>query len=253
MRDTSIQSRLQLLGLNKDEAAIFLCLSTGPKNQLGISRETGIARSNVYRIVDKLAEKGLVHGVTTFADKQLISARPENLEQLVVKQEELAESQRNGFIQVLPLLASLENRDDSFAVETYAGIGGLKQMLWNELGSSGEILCFSCGSLNSATGSWWAEKFRAEIISRGIKQRGLENAVSNHITTSLHGAYSDHYQIRFISEVILTIKPEITIHDDTISIYNSWTDDNQLGTEIKNPYLAAFMRQMFEHYWQLAK
>lgn len=253
MRNNSqITDALMNLGLTKDEIIIYLSLLKGKKNHLEISRETGIARSNVYRIVDNLIDKGIVHETITEEDKVLQSASPRTLELLVLEQEKQAVEKREVFKNIMPLLSNFVNQDEKFMIKSYKGLSGLKLMLWNELETKSEVLIFSCGNLSKATGKQFAEKFRFECITRGIMQRAIENIESEIPTTSDHAAFSKHYQLRLLPKDILTIMPEITIHDDTVSIYNNWQEE-QLGTEIKNPFLVTFMRQMFEHYWKLAK
>jgi sugar-specific transcriptional regulator TrmB len=252
MRDDHLLvAKLQTLGLSQNEALIFLALLDAPKNPTEVSRLTGIARSNVYRIVDTLVEKGILREQTTTDGKLLAAADPTALELLIVSHEHAVQQQRLEFTQLLPSLVGKAGTENSFSIHTYRGLSGIKQMLWNELKSK-EILIFCAGSLDIGPGRRWAEKYRAEIIARNITQRSIENSdsVSTH---SEHRKYTDHYDLRFLPKRVLAIQPEITIHDDTISIYNSWEHDVQLGTEIKNPFLAAFMRQLFEHYWQMAE
>lgn len=251
-----LRVQLRQLGLSEDEAMVFMSLLDAPRTQLEVSRATGIARSNVYRLVDQLASKGVVHESVTDNGKLIASALPESLELLVVEQERLARERRAGFDKILPILKNIQGRDSAFETKTYSGIPGLKQMLWNELKTQGEILMFSCGPLDQVTGRYWAENYRAEIIHRGIVQRSIENKKIQPSPSasqlSEHEAYPDFYLVRYIPDHVLAIHHELTIHDDTVSFYNSWTDNTQIGTEIKNPFLAAFMRQMFEHYWSIA-
>lgn len=254
MRNSStILAQLQHLGLNQDEATIFMCLVDAPKTLLEVSRVTGIHRSNVYRIVDGLIEKSLIHELTTDSGKLIATAQPEALELLVVEQETVAETKRATLGQILPALEGMKGRDDAFEVKTYTGIAGVKQMLWNELKTQTGILIFTCGPMELILGSRWPEKYRAEIISRGIVQRSIENPGAYESPLSQIYNYDKHYIARHIPKDLLSINHELSIHDDTVSLYNSWTDNVQLGTEIKNPFLANFMRQMFEHYWSLAK
>jgi sugar-specific transcriptional regulator TrmB len=249
MRDVSeLRQRLQKLGLTKDQTSIFICLLDSPKTQLDVSRATGIARSNVYRIVDGMAEMGIVHELTTDEGKLLAGAKPEALELLVIEQETKAQDQRGGLSELLPMLNSFQTQENDFSIKTYSGSAGLKQMLWNELRSVDEVLIFSEGSLNNAVGKRWAERYRLEIINRGIRQRGISN---HSFEPSIHYAYQQHYQARYVPESLTTINFEMTIHDDTLSIYNSLSHEVQLGTEIKNPFLVTFMKQIFEHYWSL--
>jgi len=254
MKDIStLTKRLQNLGVGKDEADIFLRLLEMPQTRIELSRATGIVRSNVYRIVDGMTQKGLVCEQTTSAGKLLVSVEPEALEVLVVEQETTAQMHRDTLTELLPMLKQLRNQSTAFGVKTYSGLGGFKQMFWNELRSSSEILLFSCDPLQLATGQRWAEKYRTEVIRRGLRIRGIENLEKKGRTLTDNIQYEDqHYHARYLPEAMLTLKFELSIHDDTISIYNQLVDKIHVGTEIHNPFLAAFMRQIFEQYWALA-
>lgn len=253
MRNGSdLQGKLQQLGLSQDEAMIFLCLVDAPKTLLEVSRVTGIHRSNVYRIVDGLIEKSIIHELTTDSGKLIAAAQPEALELLVVEQEAVAEAQRATFKTLLPVMEGIRGRDSAFEVKTYTGIAGVKQMLWNELKTQNGILMYSCGPMELVLGSRWPDKYRAEIVRRNIIQRSIENPRTYELPFSRVYNYDKYYIARQVPKDLLSINHELTIHDDTVSLYNSWTDNVQLGTEIKNPFLANFMRQMFEHYWSLA-
>lgn len=253
MRNISgLRQKLEHLGLSKDEASIFIQLLEGPKTQLEVSRTTGIVRSNVYRIVDVLMDRGLLTTYTSPSGKLLAVARPDALELLVVEQEQLAQEQRRQLNQILPLLAGFQDNAEDFTIRTYVGVNGIKQMLWNELQAKSETLLFSGYNLDVATGRRWAEKFRLEVIERGIKIRGLQNIRDRGEKISAHEAYTEHYRARYVNDDWLSIQLEISIYDEKVCIYNSLAQDSHLGTEITNPFLARFMRQVFEHYWSVA-
>lgn len=250
---SAISNHLQTIGLDKQQAAIFLALLDKPKTPLEVSRLTGIARSNVYRIVDEMIAAGLLTEQVTEEGKQLTTADPTTLELLVVQQEHAAQERREHFTRLLPMLENIATGGELFSVKTYRGVSGLKQMLWNELKYPGEVLVFSSGSHNAATGKRWAEKYRIEIIKRGIVQRCLVNPWPGAGSLTQLAEYDKHYLPRYIAPEILPIRPEVAIHEDTVFIYSPWDHEVRLGTEIHNPFLAVFMRQMFEHYWLLAE
>ncbi len=253
MRDSlRLHRQLERLGLSEQEASIFITLLEGPKTPVEVSRITGIARSNVYRIVDKLFDLGILREHTDDQDKLLAAADPDALELLVITQEEQAKQRRGQFEQLLPMLKSFTKRDDTSNIKTYRGVSGLKQMLWNELQCKGELLMFSSGPLERGISAFWADKYRAEAIRRGIVQKVIENPQNDAITLAQRVDYKPHYIPRYISPKILSIHPQIAIHDAAVFIYNPWDEDAKLGAEINNPFLAAFMRQIFEHYWALA-
>ncbi|HKX24262.1 MAG TPA: helix-turn-helix domain-containing protein [Candidatus Saccharimonadales bacterium] len=253
MRDIAVVlERLQRLGLSEKEAEIFLALLDGPKTPVEVSRLTGIARSNVYRIVDAMSDAGLLGKQTTDEGQMLVAADPASLELLVVEQEHRAKEQREGLGELLVMLEDLVPEDKALSIKAFRGLSGLKQMLWNELKLPGEVLIFSSGSHNAATGKRWAEKYRAEVVARGIVQRCIVNPWPGAETLTSLPDYSRSYLPHYIAPEVLQIRPEIAIHEDTVFIYNPWDHEVQLGVEIANPYLATFLRNVFEHYWLLA-
>lgn len=253
MRNTEVLAkRLEQLGLSKEEAAIFMQLLEKPNTHLAVSRVTGIARSNVYRIVAGMIDRGIVHEVTTDTGKLLSCSLPGALEHLVAEQEVVAQARRETFNEMLPLLQRLQSKGTLFTVRTYSGLGGLKQMLWNELKAKTEILLFSADNLNHATGEQWAENYRHEIIKRNLRVRGIENFGAKPRPLSMYEAYDDSFQARFIDPKVLAIQFEITVYDDTVAIYNALSQDVHTGTETVNPMLVNFVRQIFEHYWSIA-
>jgi hypothetical protein len=180
-------------------------------------------------------------------------AGPEGLELTLQQEEEEILSRRRSLDQLIHSLRGPEHQDDAgFYIKTYYGIAGLKQMLWNELSMHSESLQFTKESLNELAGAVFADKFRAEIINRDIKQRALENVRGTTKSATKLDNYMEHYSVRVIAKDVLDIRQELTIHDDIVSVYN-WEDKLYVGTETRNAHYANFMRQIFENYWRLAE
>lgn len=252
MGDNSITKQLRRFGLTRDESEVVLCLLRSPKTLLAVSRITGIARSSVYSLAGRLMDKGILHRVMSSDDKLLVGVMPETLELLIVAQEQKALADRLAFADMLPVLKALNGQDGLFSVRSYSGISGVKQMLWNELKTKTDILIFSYSSIDVATGKKWAERYRGELIDRGISQRAVSNQSPSQSFSSRE-KYREHYISRYVAKNVIEVNPELTIHDDVVSIYGSWDSSIQLGTEIKSEFFARFMRQVFEKYWESGK
>jgi sugar-specific transcriptional regulator TrmB len=256
----NIVTNLRRLGLTADEAVIYIALLEKPMSHLELARETKINRTKIYRLADNLKEKSLITIKQRDDGKFLSATTPTNLEVALDNQEHLLDLKKRVLENTLPVLSSLFNSPitskDFFTVNTYQGVSGLKQMLWNELKTEGEICIFSHDTLDSFAGRTWAEKYRTRLASAGIPHRSLENTESKHVLdfTQAEG-YRDIYKARLLPREVFDIKQELTIHDGTVSIYN-WTggeDALRVGVEIKNQDFANFMKSIFENYWKIAQ
>ena len=234
---------LSRLGLSLDQAKVYVCLlEGGSMSHLQIARLTGVNRTKVYRIVDDLESSSLASIETSDAGKTVIAASPKNLEVKLTTEE----SKLNKIF---------NKKDDElkFTVNTYEGVSGLKQMLWNELKAKGEILIFGCGTIEDLVGSRnWAEKHRAKTVDAKYKIREINNKGKKPIGFTKNSDFYSNFERRFIATTKLNIEQQIAIYNDTVSVYH-WRDDQKVGSETINKAYADTMRQMFESYWVISK
>ncbi len=248
---------LSRLGLSLDQAKVYVCLlEGGSMSHLQIARLTGVNRTKVYRIVDDLESSSLASIETSDAGKTVIAASPKNLEVKLTTEESKLNNKKAVLAQTLPKLNKIFNKKDDelkFTVNTYEGVSGLKQMLWNELKAKGEILIFGCGTIEDLVGSRnWAEKHRAKTVDAKYKIREINNKGKKPIGFTKNSDFYSNFERRFIATTKLNIEQQIAIYNDTVSVYH-WRDDQKVGSETINKAYADTMRQMFESYWVISK
>ncbi|HSH55895.1 MAG TPA: helix-turn-helix domain-containing protein, partial [Candidatus Limnocylindrales bacterium] len=173
----SILLSLKRLGLTPDEAKVYLTLIREPMSHLEIARKSGVNRTKVYRIADALIKRGLITEETNDEGRQLAANDPANLEITLTTAEEQLKLRRKILSDTLPVLQDIFSEGDQpkerdFVVNTYEGIDGFKQMLWNELKTRDEILIYGHGTIQDLIDSPnWAEKHRAKTLEGGYKIR----------------------------------------------------------------------------------
>jgi sugar-specific transcriptional regulator TrmB len=241
-----IRKYLTAFGLSVDEAKVYLALLEKPLSHLELARKTGINRTKIYRIADDLEKLSLVKTEQLDSGKLLSASEPKNLEVNLFSKEEELKSKKAILNELLPELNKMFNSENDglkFSVSTYDGVAGMKQMLWNELKTKGEILVFGSGVLEDLVGSKrWAEAHRQKTLDVDYKIRELNNP----------GKKPINFNRRFIAEDILNLEQQIVVYNDMVGIYH-WRDDQKVGTEIHNKAYANTMRQMFEMYWRIAE
>lgn len=255
----NILINLRRLGLSADGAKVYLTLLDEPLSHLLIARKTGVNRSKVYRVADDLIARGLISQESSDRGRKLAANDPVNLEITLTTAEEQLKAQRALFARTIPELQTIFQVTDKqagsdFVVNTYEGVDGFKQMLWNELKTEKEILIFGSGRLEELVGSArWSEKHRAKTLEAGYTIREILNPKGKKEDFTKNSEFVEKaYHKRLISPDILPITQQLCIYNNTVSIYN-WRNQQKVGMEIINKDFADMQRAMFENYWKLAK
>ncbi len=255
--NASILTNLKMLGLTPDESKVYTTLLSGSMSHLEVARKSGVNRTKVYRIAEELMKRGLVSEETTDAGRALAAANPANLEITLTTAEERLKAQRNVLRQTLPSLQSLfkqgdQTNPDDFVVNTYEGVDGFKQMLWNELKTKDEMVIFGHGTIQDLiASSRWAEKHRVKTLEAGYTIREILNPNGKPDNFTKNAEFISAYNKRTISPDTLALNHQMSIYNNTVAIYN-WRNNQKVGTEIINKPYADMMRQVFEHYWLMA-
>lgn len=249
----NILEQLRTLGLQTDEARLYLELLKEPSTHLRLAHATGINRTKVYRIASDLEKRSLVTKRTDDRGTFLVAADPTSLGIEFTTQEEQLKERRAVFSQLLPTLESIKTQEASdFIVLTYEGAEGFKQMLWHELKAKGENLIFGSGTIEDLVPDRpWAEKHRAMTVEAGYYIRELLNHGDKDMPFTLNDDFMHRYTHRNMPRETLLLENQISIYNDTVATYH-WRNDQKVGLEVVNANYTAMMRQMFEHYWQLA-
>lgn len=239
------------LGLGKDEAHVYLELLQGETTHLRLSRNTGIARTKVYRLMDQLERRGLVQRLTDDRGSFLVAANPENLGIDLTRQEEFIKSRREILNTLVPKLDGLrEVPSKSFYIRTYEGERGFRQMCWHELKAKGEVLALGGGTIEELVPNpRWAEKHRALSVEAGYKVRDLVNLGVDQATFTHNQEYlQKQYSCRGISREVIPFDNQTVIYNNTVSIYHH-RHAKRVGVEIVSQSYAQMMRSIFELYW----
>jgi len=248
--------KLVQLGLSPDEATIYLkLLKAGTSTHLRLSRETGITRSKVYRLVESLEQQGLVSRYIDDTGRFITPSEPENLTIRLAIQEAQLKERRDVLRSVVPQLARLTGvrGNKFFSIRAYEGVDGFRQMLWHELKTKGEMLVLGGATIEElAPNPRWAERHRAGTITAGYYIRELLNEARWDLDFTKHSAFAEVYGQRHIDKETLDLTTQIVIYNDTVSTYH-WRHDQKVGFEVISKEYANTLRQVFEFYWRMAR
>ena len=136
------KNMLTEIGLSKNESEIYLVLlKKGESTVYQISSNSSISRPNVYDILKKLQEKGLVSSIIKNNKKYFSATNPSLLLNI------LKEKERN-LMNILPSLNKLyEEEKNNVVVEIFQGLNGLKVIMEDMLKAK-EIIIFNGVDIN---------------------------------------------------------------------------------------------------------
>jgi len=118
---------LQKIGLTEGESKVYIALSKIGTSTVGpIVDKAGVAYSNVYDILNRLIEKGIVSFVVKNKTKYFQAVSPKNLLDFINKKEEELASQRKTLVELMPKLEQIQNLGPKQNAEIFIGKKGLK-------------------------------------------------------------------------------------------------------------------------------
>lgn len=165
MSSTSLES----LGLSKNEAEIYrVLLSGGELRPADLARQTKIHRRNIYDVIDRLMEKGLVIETIGRRETYFLAVDPNKLLELI-------EEKREALNQALPGLNALyHTAPEHQSVVVYRGVAGYERLLRAMLREGSDVSSLgSKGIWRDVQGATAYRQFLASSRARGMNFRYL--------------------------------------------------------------------------------
>lgn len=242
-------------GLQQVEADIYLHLARfGTQTALQISREIHVARTRVYRILDKLIAKQLVSIQLDDSGKKFVANSYEQLKLLVVEKETEAARLREELPHTFKQLAEIWGKGENTSkVLYYTGLAGLEQVTWNSLNAKNELRIYEVGQdMTTFISLKMAEKIREEMVEREIKTLQLTNRKKIEAYTKVKRHATEFWEVRFVDPNKLSMQFECIIYNDVFCLYQFSAED-QFCVEIYNEKLATQQKQLFDFVWSKAR
>jgi sugar-specific transcriptional regulator TrmB len=169
---------LEKLGLNRNEARVYLSLLTlGRASAADVVKHVGTHRNIVYDNLEKLIEKGLVSFLSEGTKRIFIAEDPQAiLDFLQAKKESIGREElvaKSLLPDINKLLSVTRSKQDAYL---FRGVKGMKKVLGMALESK-EYFCIGVtnASVELLGDSFW-KNFNAKVDERKITERLLLNA-----------------------------------------------------------------------------
>ncbi len=173
---------LERLGLTKGEIKVYLALNKLGESTVGpIGKESGVSKSKIYDILDRLIEKGLAGHISKNGTKHFTANDPHMILEYAEKQkEELELTKEKLSLNLLPqLLLQRKTATTQSVAELYEGFKGLKAVrdeLMRTLNPGDELLIQGAPKIANEKWEGWLLGFHKEREERKVGMRIIYNS-----------------------------------------------------------------------------
>lgn len=236
------------IGLTEGEAKVYLALSELGSSTVGpIVKKSKVAYSNIYDILNRLIDKGIVSFIVKNKTKHFQAAPPTNLLKYLENKEKEISKQKTELRKVLSKLEKLQQGKEGQEAEIFLGTRGLRtayEKLYSNLPKDTEILFFY---LHKDEYSEASDIFYNSIsdLSKRTKNKGIAN---KKYKKSLFAQKAKHLNIKFVD---FPIPGNIDIVKDKIMIV-TW-GATPTAILIHSETIANNFKDYFDEVWQIAK
>ena len=236
------------IGLTEGEAKVYLALSELGSSTVGpIVKKSRVAYSNIYDILNRLTEKGIVSFIIKQKTKYFQAAPPSNLIEYLNNKEKEILLQKQSLKKALPDLEKLQESKIKQEAEVFLGKKGLRsayEKLYKNLKKSEEALFFYIHESEYAETSNLFYNSITDIVKQ-TKNRGIAN---KEYKKSWFAKKAFHLNMRFID---IPLPGNIDIINDKV-LFVSWSG-GITSVLIHSKEIANNLRNYFNEVWKLTK
>ena len=248
MKEIYIRNLVRL-GLTEGEAKVYLALLGLGSSTVGpVTERSGVSSSNVYGILQRLIEKGIVSFIIKSKTRYYQAAPPKNLADYLRRKELELEEQRHIFKTLIPELTAHALGTSQQYAELFFGLKGLKaayEKLYSRPEKT-EILRFFCIKFKTDTPDKFYLSYEKTYLQKGIRNRGISNP---DYKTSLYVKKSVWGNLRYVR---FPIPPNIDIYQNKFVLI-SWEDEqNPVTIYIESEGIAEPLKRYFDSVWDKA-
>ncbi len=240
-----VEDLLKAIGLSDNEVKVYLSLlKLGPSHVNALYEDTGIHRRNIYDVLNKLIEKGLVIYIMENKKRAFQAKNPERLLTYLEERKNIIEAQKENIRNKIPeLLSRFEHSKPSIEAEVYRGDEGIKSLVDETLSCKEILFIGSRAYIMERYPHYWAGYNKKRIKLR-IKWKG----VSVHEMRGHRITREKTMNFRFLPKELTGPPNVIWIFGDTVANI-VWTS-TPIAFVIRDRNVAESYRRYFNFLWR---
>ncbi|QQS15334.1 MAG: hypothetical protein IPK84_03115 [Candidatus Moraniibacteriota bacterium] len=251
---------LEHAGLRPEQAILYeALLKKGSSSAGALHKDVPLKRGLVYKVLDELAEAGLIDRREEPGKTTLFEVRhPLRLKELAERREEEAKNAKLALEGVLPAIISDYNLvSGKPGVLVYEGIDGIKTILEDTLDHNPEKKLFTFSDLAGYIGSPELRKWNKAHYAPKRNRLGIyEKAIVPNTEAALE--FLKGYQASEVTEILLLdhkaypFKTEVNIYSGKVS-FVTFSEKSLVGVLIENQEIYETFRSLFSFIWSFGR
>lgn len=242
---TSLVKKLSALDLPEKDAAVYLSLLTlGPATVQQITKETGLNRSSLYVILDRLLERGLASVAAERGVRAYVAVSPERIVRIAKERLEHAVLTRQSLETLLPEIDTLRKTGrHKPRMLVLTGVDGLQRGFEEALeNKEGVMRIFSSAGKIAQSLPEYLPTFIRERLRHGIRMYGIHpddeagRAMVKHVPETID-------ELTFVPADRFKFPSDLGIFDDKIAFMSH---EPPLCVAIESKAISDVMKVVFD-------
>lgn len=243
---------LRQLGLKEKEIKVYLAfLKLGSLSAQNIASETGVKRTTVYLVLEKLKEIGLIGEIIDKNKKIFFAERPEKLLKIIQEKKKEMEKEEERIKEILPQLERIlggKEKTSKEEIRHYQGLEGIWNIIEDMLKTRKDHYSISPGRIYDQLGL-------SRFLSDMTKKRRQIGGTKAYIITDYHSQNlkfyregdTDFREMRFLPEVE-KFNSALVIYEHKIALISLQKPFSSVLVE--NEKIFSLVKFMFDSLWK---
>jgi len=250
---TEIARQLSEAGLTEGEAKVYLALlELGSSTSGPIVEKSGVARSIVYQILERLSQKGLVSHVVKEKTRYFQAAQPDRILEYVGEQQRQLEESKRKLEEILPKLSSLQQSAKESEVQVFFGFRGMisvHEHTYQKLSKGEEYFFFGIPPQQPRHFHAYWQRDHARRAKAGIRAKLLFHPKTPREVLRNRNSYAG-CDARYMPIEINT--PAWFMGYKNVGVIG-FASEKPITIEIANKEIADSFRAYFEEFWKKSR
>ena len=241
----SLESQLQKIGLNANEAKVYLAsLKLGPATAQQIAAKALVSRPNTYIMIESLAKKGIMSHHMRGKKRYFTAGAPRQLLFVIEQQRAKLAEQEEAAKSIVDALGATAKKADASSVTVYEGVESWR-VIREELKGNKDVLrgIVPVAQMRKSTPAPVKGDAKLDLY-KGFQVREL--LVTDGTDSRLQDLPKNIVD-KVISPKDLPIKSQVMVFGDMVVIKNA--QENELAVHIKDGEIAQTIKAIFDRIW----